>query len=193
MIRRLRCLVLRIYSQAKYCPPFAVRVEPVISPASSEARNTTQRAISSGSPRRPIGISRQYAFLQHVLRHRLHHLGVDVARADGIDGDARARALLRQRLGEAELAGFGGGIVHLAELALLAVDRRDIDDAAELALAHALDHVAAHVEQRIEIGVDHRRPLLGLHPMQLRIAGDAGIVDQHVDRSEIGHDLFDAG
>ena len=42
--------------QAKYCPPFAVSVEPVISPASSEARNTTQRATYSGSPSRPIGI-----------------------------------------------------------------------------------------------------------------------------------------
>ena len=41
---------------AKYCPPLAVSVEPVIRPASSEARNTTQRAISSGSPSRPIGI-----------------------------------------------------------------------------------------------------------------------------------------
>lgn len=40
----------------KYCPPLAVNVEPVIKPASSEARNTTQRAISSGSPRRPIGM-----------------------------------------------------------------------------------------------------------------------------------------
>ena len=48
--------------QAKYCPPFADSVEPVISPASSEARNTTQRAISSGSPRRPIGISGRMFF-----------------------------------------------------------------------------------------------------------------------------------
>ena len=37
-------------------------VEPVISPASSAARNTTQRAISSGSPRRPIGISGRIDF-----------------------------------------------------------------------------------------------------------------------------------
>jgi NADPH2:quinone reductase len=34
----------------------AILVEPVMKPASSEARNTTQRAISSGSPRRPTGI-----------------------------------------------------------------------------------------------------------------------------------------
>ncbi len=42
--------------QMTYCPPFAVSVEPVINPASSDARKTTQRAISSGSPRRPTGI-----------------------------------------------------------------------------------------------------------------------------------------
>ena len=43
-------------AQTKNCPPFAEIVEPVMKPASSEARNTTQRAISSGSPRRPTGI-----------------------------------------------------------------------------------------------------------------------------------------
>ena len=48
--------------QAKYCPPLADSVEPVIRPASSEARNTTQRAISSGSPSRPIGISGRMFF-----------------------------------------------------------------------------------------------------------------------------------
>ena len=42
--------------QTMYCPPFAVSVEPVMKPASSDARKTTQRAISSGSPRRPSGI-----------------------------------------------------------------------------------------------------------------------------------------
>jgi hypothetical protein len=46
----------RADSQAKYCPPLAEIVDPVIKPASSEARKTTQRAISSGSPSRPIGI-----------------------------------------------------------------------------------------------------------------------------------------
>ena len=40
----------------KYCPPLAEIVAPVMKPASSEARKATQRAISSGSPRRPTGI-----------------------------------------------------------------------------------------------------------------------------------------
>ena len=62
-----------------------------------------------------------------------------------------------------------------------------------LRVAHAFDHLPRHVEQRAQIGVDHRGPLLGLHAMQLRVAGDAGIVDQHLDRPEIGLDLLDAG
>ena len=42
--------------QLKYWPPLAEMVDPVMKPASSDARNTTQRAISSGSPNRPTGI-----------------------------------------------------------------------------------------------------------------------------------------
>ena len=40
-----------------YCPPLIDSVEPVMKPASSPARYTTARAISSGSPRRPTGMS----------------------------------------------------------------------------------------------------------------------------------------
>ncbi len=52
----------RFRDQARYCPPFAESVEPVMKPASSEARKTTQRAISSGSPSRPTGISGRMRF-----------------------------------------------------------------------------------------------------------------------------------
>src|SRR6266700_351787 len=45
-----------------YCPPLIDSVEPVMAPASSAARNTTARAISSGSPSRPTGISGRMAF-----------------------------------------------------------------------------------------------------------------------------------
>ena len=41
---------------AMFCPPLAESVEPVMKPASSDAKNTTQRPISSGVPRRPTGI-----------------------------------------------------------------------------------------------------------------------------------------
>ena len=42
--------------QSMNWPPLMVRVEPVIQPASSAARNVTQRATSSASPSRPTGI-----------------------------------------------------------------------------------------------------------------------------------------
>ena len=42
--------------QTMVCPPLAESVDPVMKPASSAARNTTQRAISSGWPRRRTGI-----------------------------------------------------------------------------------------------------------------------------------------
>src|SRR5665213_18129 len=131
--------------------------------------------------------------LQHVGRHGAHHVGVDIAGRDGVDGDALAGAFLRQRLGEAVDAGFGGGVVDLAVLPGLAVDRADIDDPPEAAAAHAVDHQPAHVEARGQIGRDHLAPLLGRHAVQHVVAGDAGVVDQDLDRAESGLDLLHAG
>src|SRR5690606_39818513 len=88
-----------------------------------------------------------------------HHVGADVAGRDGVDGDAEARVLLRQRDGEAVHAGLGRGVVGLAVLALLAVDRADLDDPPPLARAHALDHRAGYVEHRVEVGVGALLPL----------------------------------
>ena len=51
-----------VVPHAMYCPPLAVRVEPVMKPDSSAARNTTQRAISSGWPSRRTGICGRIAF-----------------------------------------------------------------------------------------------------------------------------------
>src|SRR4029077_8841941 len=136
---------------------------------------------------------RQNALFQNILRHRLHHFGVDIAGADRVHGDAALGVLERERLGEADIAGLGGRIIDLAELTLLAVDRGDVDNAAEFAGAHALDHRARHVEQRAEIGVDDRVPLIERHFVESAVLGDAGIVDEHVHRTEIGFDLLDAG
>ena len=40
--------------------------------------------------------------------------GIDVARAERVDGDAGSSGFLGQTLGEADDAGFGGGVVGLA-------------------------------------------------------------------------------
>src|SRR5207253_8202925 len=60
--------------------------------------------------------------LQHIGWHRTHHLGIDIARRYGVDGDAARRPLLRQCLGEAVDARFGGSIVDLTVLSGLPVD-----------------------------------------------------------------------
>src|SRR5262245_66588992 len=64
---------ISVVDQTIYCPPFAVSVEPVMKPASSDARNTTQRAISSGSPRRPSGICGRVFFSSRSLWTALTH------------------------------------------------------------------------------------------------------------------------
>jgi len=42
-----------------------------------------------------------------------------------------------------------GGIIRLAGLAFLAIDRGKTDDPAKTSLAHAFDHRVGHVEQRM--------------------------------------------
>jgi hypothetical protein len=85
------------------------------------------------------------------------HVGIDIAGRDRVDGDADARAFLRQRLGEAVDAGFGGGVIDLAILAGLAVDRADVDDAADTCARSCRPTVAlAMLKQPAEIGVASR-------------------------------------
>jgi hypothetical protein len=54
-------------AQTIYCPPLADSVEPVMKPAPSLARNTTQRATSCGSPSRPVGICGMMVFSRTSL------------------------------------------------------------------------------------------------------------------------------
>ncbi|MNZ68314.1 hypothetical protein D3C78_865790 [compost metagenome] len=82
-------------------------------------------------------------------------------------------------------AGLGCRVVGLAELAALAVDRRDVDDAAPAALDHRVDYLLGGVEQAVEVGGNHRAPVLGSHLLERGIAGDTGVVDQHVDLADI--------
>ena len=94
----------------------------------------------------PADRDARHDLLQDVLRHGAHHLGIDIAGRDGVDRDAARGAFLRQRLCKAVNAGFGGGVIDLAVLPGLAVDRADIDDSTKAAVAHALDDRPRHVE-----------------------------------------------
>src|SRR5581483_6381463 len=82
-------------------------------------------------------------------------------------------------------------LIGEAELALLAVDRRDVDDAAKAPLAHAVDHRTGLVEHRVEIGADHLLPLLVRHLLEHGVARDAGVVDQRLDGTHLVLDIND--
>src|SRR3546814_15398827 len=82
--------------------------------------------------------------------------------------------------------------MHLAILPRLAVDRPDIDDPAPAAFAHAGKHRLRHVKAAAEIDVDDFLPHLVGHLQHDAVAGDAGVVDQHIDRAEIVDDPGDA-
>src|SRR6185437_12741165 len=99
----------------------------------------------------------------------------------------------RQRHGEAVHAGLGRGVIGLAELAGLAVHGADVDDAAESAIAHAVHHVAAHVEHAVEVDVHQVAPLRLAHFLERGVAGDAGGVDHDVHAAVGFVDVLDQG
>src|SRR6185369_9953987 len=103
-----------------------------------------------------------------------------------------ARAFLRQRLGEAMDPGLRRGIIDLAVLPGLAVDRADVDDPTIAAAYHSFEHRLGHVEAATEVRINHLLPLLMIHPLHRRIARDPRIVHQHIDRPDLRLDLLDA-
>ncbi len=123
-----------------------------------------------------------------VLGHGHHQVGADIARRDGIHGDAETRVFLCERDGEAMHARLGRRVIGLAVLALLPIDRADLDDSAPLPGAHAFDNRTGDVEAGVEVGVHHLGPLLVIHLVEGGVAGDAGVVDQDLHRpGEVFH------
>jgi hypothetical protein len=166
-------------------PPLTEKSAPVVKPPSSPASQATMEPISLG---RAQALDRDGGndLLQHVRLDGIDHVGADVARADGVDRHALVGQFLRQGHGEAVHAGLGGRVVGLAGLALFAVDRRDLDDAAPALFHHARHHLLGHVEHGVQVGVDDGVPVLARHLQEHAVAGDAGVVDQHVDGAMLG-------
>ncbi|MPM95084.1 hypothetical protein SDC9_142235 [bioreactor metagenome] len=85
-------------------------------------------------------------------------------------------------------AGFGRRIIGLPELALAAVDRRDVDDATPAALDHRINERLGDVEHGVQVGVQYGIPTGLVELAQRCIAGDAGVVHQDVDPMTVGVD-----
>ena len=61
-------------------------------------------------------------------------------------------------------------IIRLSHLALLAIDGRDVDDAAVISVAHAIDDRLGHIEHAVQIDPYNLAPLLWRHPVQHGVA-----------------------
>ena len=120
---------------------------PVIEAAASLARNTDKRAELLDGGEALVRLLRQQHVADDLLARDAVRLGlavdlrldqrrVDIARADRVAGDVGFGGLQRGHLGQADDAVLGRDIGRLERRGDEPVRRGDIDDAAELVLAH---------------------------------------------------------
>src|SRR5690606_17806477 len=57
-------------------------------------------------------------------------------------------------------------------------------DAAPLTVYHALNDLLGYIEQTVQIGIDDGTPVFLAHFSEQAIAGDARIIDQHINRPQ---------
>ena len=117
-----------------------------------------------------------------VAKVGLHQSRLDIGHADARVGRVDAQSVgdhLHRRLRAAIDVAVGVGSV--------ASHRTDVDDLATVALHHARHQRAAHVEQALDVGVDHRVPVVEVATLQrVEAQGQSGVVDQHVDLGPVG-------
>src|SRR5207237_951556 len=70
-------------------------------------------------------------------------------------------------------------------------DAGDVDNPSAATLQHSARHGPDAGEGTAKVGVLHRIPVLVLEPHYDVVAGNAGVVDQDVDRSESLLDVID--
>jgi hypothetical protein len=132
---------------------------PVMYAASSEATHRTTPATSSG-----VG-----------------HVGLDEAGRDDVGGDRAAAELASDRARHAHETCLARGVVDLAGRSEQADHGRDQDDPAAAQAQHALRRALDGAERPGQVRLDDRRPVVLAHPQEQRVAGNAGVRDQHFD------------
>ena len=129
--------------------------------------------------------------------HGGNHLGVHQPRGDGRGADPVTGQFLRPKDRQGRDPGLGGGVIRLAEISR-SRQAGDVDDhASRSETGHVDGRLAGAQEGSGEIDVQHCLPIAKRHLAeqlavlefhQETIAGDAGVVDQHVQRAAIrGH------
>src|SRR5438093_5121359 len=126
--------------------------------------------------------------LRHLLvadrvRAAACHLRIDKSWADGVHRDLCAGQFFCGRAAQADDAGFGGGVIRLADIAHPA-GRRNIHDATGAGPAHDAARRSSHEEDAGKINSDDLMTLFLRHLMDHRITIDAGVIHQDVQSAE---------
>src|SRR5690625_5754549 len=69
--------------------------------------------------------------------------------------------------------------------------RRDVINSPECGAQHAAQGCLRDVEGAGQVGVEHLLPLLALHAQREGVAGDAGVVDEHLDGAQLAAHILD--
>ena len=122
-------------------------------------------------------------------------LGVDITRADGIDVDAKFAPLHRKCFRHLDHCRLAHAVHANLWQHFEARHRRDIDDAPAGVVAggralgagqHALSHFLRDKESASDVGVENKVEVVSVHVLQPLRAANAGVVDQNVNRADLG-------
>src|SRR5699024_5859905 len=119
---------------------------------------------------------------------RRGHVGLDEAGRDRVHGDALAGVGVGVGVHQPDDAGLGGAVVGLAPVAGDARDGRDVDDAAAVAEHAQVHQLLGQLLRGQEVDAQHGVPAAGVHVGQKLVAGDTGVVDQHVEAAALLRD-----
>ncbi len=141
-------------------------------------------AMSSGTADTPQRRVRRDLFAEGLQRGG-HHLGLEGARRNGVDGDGRGEPLgqMTRQLVHRRLRGGVG--VRLERRHPYAVDRPDVDDACRLVhrsrLLQERHQELGQVEDALDVEGEHTLERRLVEVGQRRAPGGAGVVDQNVE------------
>ena len=108
---------------------------------------------------------------------RVYHRG-----RDAIDEDAAAGDVLADRLRDPDHARLRGRVGARHRIALLACNRRDVDDPPVAGGLHRRDRGAVRVEDAVQVDSVHALPFLVADVLGVeRLAAHAGAADEHVE------------
>ena len=163
-------------------PPSMTSSEPVMKDDSSEARNRTALAISSGSPSLPMGtrflIASTFSGSSRIswMRGGVHGSGVD-----RVGPDAQLCVLDSRGLGEEAHGGLGRTVRRRVRGRDDAVGRGEVDYRPVAVSAHLVQHRLCAQEYALGVDLHGQVPVFGRLVLYQVAPDEAGVVDQDVE------------